>query len=237
VGKNLDLDFYSCRPRRAHEATRSPALRVSERRIIHSRTRSSGFRHRMNQAHPDHRPRRGEHASSFLIISLPPKQRPRRRRPRRPPEHPWPRLVPRRSENATLAHQLSPVDWRPPADGGVAPVRRTRLSAFHQTTRRLASYGAGSSGTGATSRCDEQTRGDGYAPRRPEDTLLHALVSEHWPRARRSAEAQKRRSAEAQKRRSAGRLAEVRRGRVRCVSAMRDSGARSRPARLPRMRS
>jgi hypothetical protein len=37
--------------------------------------------------------------------------------------------------------------------------------------------------------CAEQTRSDGYAPRRPEDTLLHALVSEHWPRFRERAEA------------------------------------------------
>jgi len=41
----------------------------------------------------------------------------------------------------------------------------------------------------ATSTCVEQTRVDGYAPRRPEDTLLHALVSEHWPRFRERAEA------------------------------------------------
>jgi hypothetical protein len=33
-------------------------------------------------------------------------------------------------------------------------------------------------------------RSDRYAPRRPEDTLLHALVSEHWPRFRERAEAQ-----------------------------------------------
>ncbi|MFT5356793.1 MAG: hypothetical protein ACI9KE_004019 [Polyangiales bacterium] len=42
----------------------------------------------------------------------------------------------------------------------------------------------------ATSTCTEQGRSDGYAPRRPEDTLLHALVSEHWPRFRERAEAQ-----------------------------------------------
>ncbi|MFT5358736.1 MAG: hypothetical protein ACI9KE_005975, partial [Polyangiales bacterium] len=42
----------------------------------------------------------------------------------------------------------------------------------------------------ATSTCAEQTRSDGYAPRCPEDTLLHALVSEHWPRFRERAEAQ-----------------------------------------------
>jgi hypothetical protein len=41
----------------------------------------------------------------------------------------------------------------------------------------------------ATATCAEQTRSDGYAPRRPEDTLLHALVSEHWPRFRERAEA------------------------------------------------
>ena len=38
--------------------------------------------------------------------------------------------------------------------------------------------------------CAKQTRSDGYAPRRPEDTLLHTLVSEHWPRFRERAEAQ-----------------------------------------------
>jgi hypothetical protein len=42
----------------------------------------------------------------------------------------------------------------------------------------------------AISTCVEQTRADGYARRRPEDTLLHALVSEHWPRFRERAEAQ-----------------------------------------------
>ena len=42
----------------------------------------------------------------------------------------------------------------------------------------------------ATSTCAEQTHSDGYAPRRPEDTLLHALVTEHWPRFSERAEAQ-----------------------------------------------
>ena len=30
--------------------------------------------------------------------------------------------------------------------------------------------------------CWEPDRSDGYARRRPEETLLHALVREHWPR-------------------------------------------------------
>lgn len=38
------------------------------------------------------------------------------------------------------------VDWRPPAAAGVAPITRPRSSAFHLTTRRLTSCGAGSSG-------------------------------------------------------------------------------------------
>lgn len=33
----------------------------------------------------------------------------------------------------------------------------------------------------ASERCTDAARPDGYARRRPEDTLLHRLVSEHWP--------------------------------------------------------
>ena len=51
-----------------------------------------------------------------------------------------------------------PVDWHPPADGGVTPLTRTRSSAFRLTTRRLASCCAASSGTGSDKNCDFDVR-------------------------------------------------------------------------------
>ena len=37
-------------------------------------------------------------------------------------------------------------------------------------------------GHGARPKCAEERRGDGYARRRPEETLLYKVVAEHWPR-------------------------------------------------------
>ncbi|MFT5357300.1 MAG: hypothetical protein ACI9KE_004534 [Polyangiales bacterium] len=49
----------------------------------------------------------------------------------------------------SLATRLTSLGCRPPAADGVAPVTQTRLSVFHRMIRRLASCGAGSSGTGS----------------------------------------------------------------------------------------
>jgi hypothetical protein len=79
-----------------------------------------------------------------------------------------------------------PINWRPPADGGVALITRTRSSAFHLTTRRLTSCCTGLSSDFDVRRANTQRW---LPPRRPEDTLLQTLVSEHWPRFHERAEA------------------------------------------------